>query len=286
MSIPQAGTKDYMNLRLIAKSSLISTRSCNGNSSHQAGYSTFQAASYDGNGKFKSLLSGTEYQVVAAKTVNATYMNVTVPSTRPPAYEIGKGVNCVPPNQLSNVQGQYAEYVVIGAGKTGMDACLFLLKCGVEPRAIRWIMPRDSWILDRASIQPAGLDKSLTISLLAAQAKALAEATDFKDAFRRAEANGSLIRLDPDIWPTMYRCATVTKLELEQLRRIGSIIRQGRVVKIASDQITLEDGAIATNDSTLHIDCSADGLATRKTLPVFDDTQITLQSVRTWPASV
>lgn len=241
----------------------------------------FPSCEYDGNGKFKSLLSGTEYQVVAAKTVNATYMNVTVPSTRPPAYEIGKGVNCVPPNQLSNVQGQYAEYVVIGAGKTGMDACLFLLKSGVEPRAIRWIMPRDSWILDRATIQPTGLDKSLTISVLAAQAKALAEATDFKDAFRRAEANGSLIRLDPDIWPTMYRCATVTKLELEQLRRIGSIIRQGRVVKIASDQITLEDGAIATNDSTLHIDCSADGLATRKTLPVFDDTQITLQSVRT-----
>ena len=45
-------------------------------------------------------------------------------------------------------------YVIVGAGKTGMDACLWLLANDVDPHAITWIMPRDSWMLDRASIQP------------------------------------------------------------------------------------------------------------------------------------
>ncbi|NKB97223.1 MAG: NAD(P)/FAD-dependent oxidoreductase [Pseudomonadales bacterium] len=241
----------------------------------------FPNCEYGEAGSFKSLVSGVEYQVKCDKIVNATYMNVTVPSIRPPAYEVEDGVDCVPPNQLPRVQGQYSEYVVVGAGKTGMDACLFLLKNNVDPSAIRWIMPRDSWILDRANIQPSSLEASTTASVFAQQAKALAEAKDFTDAFDRAESSGALIRFDPNVWPTMYRCATVTHLELDQLRRIEGVVRQGRVIKISTDEISLEQGVIPTNARTLHIDCSADGLQTREPLPVFDGSQITLQSVRT-----
>lgn len=42
-------------------------------------------------------------------------------------------------------------YFAIGAGKTGIDACLWLLERGFESsRLIRWIMPSDRWLLDRA----------------------------------------------------------------------------------------------------------------------------------------
>ena len=34
-----------------------------------------------------------------------------------------------------------------------MDACLFLLKNGVAPDQIGWVMPRDAWLFDRADIQ-------------------------------------------------------------------------------------------------------------------------------------
>ena len=43
----------------------------------------------------------------------------------------------------------------------------------------------------------------------------------------------------------------------------------------------LEEGSIPTNPNILHVDCSADGLANRKAIPVFNGDQITLQAVRT-----
>ena len=46
---------------------------------------------------------------------------------------------------------------MIGAGKTAMDTCCWLVDNGVDPDAIRWIRPRDSWTNDRAAIQPLRL---------------------------------------------------------------------------------------------------------------------------------
>jgi hypothetical protein len=79
----------------------------------------------------------------------------------------------------------------------------------------------------------------------------------------------------------MYRCATVTKAELEQLRRIPNVIRKGRVQRITAQEIILDEGTIATDTDTLHIDCTADGLERRPIQPVFSGQAITLQSVRT-----
>lgn len=45
------------------------------------------------------------------------------------------------------------KYVVIGAGKTGMDACVYLQTAkGVDPQDIMWIMPHDAWITARENI--------------------------------------------------------------------------------------------------------------------------------------
>ena len=240
----------------------------------------FPNCEYTGDGSFHSLVSDKSYVAKVSKVVDATYMNVTVPSIRPPAYEVAEAANCVPPNALPKLQGQYKNYVVVGAGKTGMDACLFLLKNSVEPEQIRWIMPRDSWILDRANIQPAALGER-SAGIFIQQIKDLSEAADFEDAFNRAEQSGSLLRFDPNVWPTMYRCATVTTMELEQLRRIQGIVRLGRVSRITEDTIYLDEGQIPTDQSTLHIDCSADGLERRAPEAVFANNKITLQSVRT-----
>ena len=86
---------------------------------------------YLGDGSFRSLVSGQIYQAETQKTVDATYMHVTVPSMRPPPYQVAEQVDCLAPNALAKQLGQYQHYMVIGAGKTGMDACLFLLKHGV-----------------------------------------------------------------------------------------------------------------------------------------------------------
>ena len=150
-------------------------------------------------------------------------------------------------------------YTVIGAGKTAMDACSWLLDNGVEPDAIRWIRPRDAWMLDRAHAQPLDLVTAI-IEDVAAQLEAAAEADSVGDLFARLEANGHLIRLDKRVEPTMYRCATVSTSELEQLRSIENVVRQGRVRAIGTDEIVLEAGTIPTDVAQVHVDCTAAGL--------------------------
>ncbi len=234
---------------------------------------------YLGDGRFRSRVSEYEATVTSEKVVDSTYMQVQVPSTRPPAYKVEDGVQCIALNDLPRVAGNASGYVVVGAGKTGMDACLWLLDHHVDPDQIRWIMPRDSWLLDRARIQPGNLAGGGGADGTSIAATRDPETLD--EMLELAEQTGGLFRLDPDVKPTMYRCATVTSLELEQLRRIKNVVRMGRVSRITPTEVHLDGGVIPTSAHHLHIDCTADGLATRPVTPVFDGRKITLQAVRT-----
>jgi len=214
-------------------------------------------------GDLVSLTTGTRSSVNAATLVDASYMNVIVPSQRPPGYDVAAGVRCTPLNDLPKLSQPAGGYTVIGAGKTGADACLWLLRNGVDPDQIRWIMPRDSWYIDRKTIQPGDFFEGTAERFIA-----------------RLEADGILLRLSTDVEPTMYRCSTVTQDELVQLRRITDVVRLGRVQRIDIDQIVLDDGVVPTSGDTAHIDCTADGLARRPPKQVFDGNRITLQTVR------
>ena len=242
----------------------------------------FPSHSADGDRRFTSLVSGVTRSVSPGATVvDARYMNVTIPSTHPPSYEVGPGVRCVPVNGLASVTEPPPGYVVIGAGKTGMDACLWLLANDVDPALITWIVPRDSWLLDRANIQPGPGFAATVVGSMASQMEVSASAETVDELFDGLERTGVLSRLDPDVKPTMYRCATVTQAELEQLRRIENVVRLGRVQRIDGSAIVLDGGTIPTGPDVLHVDCSADGLAKRPVVPVFDGDTITLQTVRT-----
>jgi hypothetical protein len=238
--------------------------------------------SEQGGQQFRSQVSGDEYQVDSStKLVDATYMNVVVPAMRKPKYNVADGVRCIPPNELTKLHTPAQDYVVIGAGKTGMDACLWLLGNGVEPEAIRWVMPRDSWMLDRKNIQPGPEFADSFLGGVARQTEAVAQATSVEDLLAKMHDIGWLLRFDDQVEPTMYRCATVTTTELTQLQRIKQVIRLGKVVSLTATQIELEQGVVPTSSNTLHIDCTADGLARRPATPIFSDQGLTLQSVRT-----
>jgi hypothetical protein len=242
----------------------------------------FPMCEYEGKTTFASRVSAARYEVtVRNKVVDSTYMNVTVPSMRAPQFEVAPELTCVPPNALPRISAQADQYVVIGAGKTGMDACLWLLGNQVAPEAITWIMPRDSWLLDRATIQPGGIFAGGIAAGFARQFEVTAKAESIEDLFNGLNDCGQLLRFDDNVWPTMYRCATVTQAELDQLRRIPNIVRKGRVERIEADSIILTEGTEATSPAALYIDCTADGLERRPVLPVFEPRQITLQSVRT-----
>lgn len=240
----------------------------------------FPMSEFTEGGAIRSLVSGAVTEVEARVLVDATYSHVTVPAMRPPAYGVGEAVTCVPPNALTTLAWTPERYVVVGAGKTGMDAILWLLDAGAAADDITWIVPRDSWVLDRATIQP-GLDFfESTVGGFALQLEAAAQATSVADLFERLEETGQLLRVDTAVRPTMYRCATVSQAELEQLRSIQNIVRLGRVQSISTSEIVLDAGTVATTTRTLHIDCTADGLERRPAVPVFGEGRITLQNIR------
>ena len=216
-----------------------------------------------------------EYEIlVRRKTVDATYMNVTVPATTPPRYKVSEDVALVPINGLAETDRAWRRYCVIGSGKTGMDAVLHLLERGVAPDRIAWIMPNDAWFLDRATTMPEGLVKG-SIDL----AHSLTETRTMSEFFTRLEACGGLLRLDPKVWPTRFRCATVTREELDALRRVENVVRKGRVVSIDGSSIELTQGTLQAEPDTLYVDCTADGLARRPPRPIFEQDRITLQSI-------
>ena len=117
-------------------------------------------------------------------------------------------------------------------------------------------------------------------AVFTAQLQAIRDAVSVDDLFARLEDAGTLLRIDPAIRPTMYRCATVTRLELEQLRRITDIVRMGHLLRIEADRMVLDGGAVAADGRALYIDCTADGAEKRPATPIFDADGITLQSVR------
>ncbi|ASW87227.1 MULTISPECIES: hypothetical protein [Mycobacterium avium complex (MAC)] len=232
-----------------------------------------------GEARFRTL-AGADYTVrVARRIVDATYMRVTVPAMRPPPYRVAPGIDCVPPGDLPR-RGAHERYVIVGAGKTGIDTCLWLLGQGVDPDRLTWIMPRDSWLLDRETMQPGALFAEKTKASFTAQLRAINDAASVRDLFDRLEEAGLLLRIEPAIRPAMYRCATVTRLELEQLRRITDVVRMGHLRAIEADTMVLDRGAVAVSGRELYLDCTADGAEKRPATPIFDFNRITLQSVR------
>ncbi len=230
----------------------------------------------DGHVKVVSVLDetvSTEVEV-GQRIVDATYMAVKVPSTHAPRYKVADEVALIPPNGLAKVNNAWLRYVIIGAGKTAMDAALYLLDRGVNADKIRWIVPNDAWLWDRPSVQPGK-----TTAEFMRQVSAIIEHKHVDKIFPALEQLGSIHRIDRDRLPTKWRCATVDPAEVEALRTIKDVVRLGRVEAISANEIQLQDGSIDTNLQSLHVDCTANGLAKMAIRPVFESGRVTLQSL-------
>jgi hypothetical protein len=238
-----------------------------------------------GGGRFVSLLSGAETVVnVRKKVVDATYFGTSVPATHPPRYAIAEGVRVVPPNALPALWMERGArppaYVIVGAGKTAMDVGVWLLGSGAAPADIHWVMPRDSWLLSRLNTQPGIEFFDAVMGGQAAQMEAFAAGESIDDIFDRLEAAGVVLRIDPDVRPSMFHYATISEGEVEELRRIKQVIRMGRVQSIDARGMTLDGGTVPMPEGTLYIDCTASAVEPRPTVPMFQDGLITPQLVR------
>ncbi len=254
----------------------------------------FPMADYTGSGRFTSLLSGEETTVsVRRKTVDATYYGTSVPATHRPRYAVADDVRLITPNALPQLwidqtirqsgKGTDARphhYVIVGAGKTAMDTGVWLLSSGASPQSISWVVPRDSWLLNRLRTQPGLEFFHETIGGQADLMEAFANAQSVDDLFLKLEAADIMLRIDPKVKPGMFHYATMSKGEVAALQRITNIIRLGRVRSIDSTGLNLDDGHVPMGDGTLYIDCTASAVEPRPAMPIFNGALITPQLVR------
>ena len=244
----------------------------------------FPMHNYEGNHVFSSQLDGKQYQVkVRKKIVDATYLKTEVPATHTPNFDIEEGVSFMPINDLVKLRKPAAGYVVIGGGKTGIDACLWLLEQNIDPYLITWIVSRDAWLLPRENVQPTEAFFNQTIGAQAAQFEAVAEASSITDLFDRLENKGVLTRIDRSVRPSMFHGATISKKEVEALNHIKRIIRKGRVQRLTKSEIIFKNQSIPTSTEHVHIDCSATPIRSDiKMVPVFQEDVIVPQTVRSY----
>ena len=235
---------------------------------------------WEGDGVARDLATGAELRIRAAKVVDATYFGTNIPALHKPSFEVEDGATMIPVNDLPRHVDGAADFVIIGGGKTAMDAVVWLLENRVAPSRIRWVRPRDSYMMNRAKTQPGADFFADTFGGQLATFEAMAAATDPGDLLDRLEAAGVLLRLDPEIRPEMFHGATISKAEADQLRRVDQVIRMGHVRRIGVKEIELAGGAIPATTGTVHVDCSACAVTKRPTVKVFDGDRITLQMIR------
>ena len=237
---------------------------------------------YEGDGKISAMTSDKTYQVtVREKIVDGTWLKTTVPSTHTPNFEVAHEVNLLPLNDLPKITEKPSRYVIVGGGKTGIDAVVWLLENHVDPEQIHWVRPRDAWLMRRENTQPDGEFFEATMGAQAAQMEAIAQSDSVPDLFDRLESAGIFVRIDENVRPNMFHGATISDLELAQLRRIKNVIRMGRIQRIELDQIVFDQGTLPTDSETLYVDCSACAVGNAEEATIFDGDTIRLQTVRT-----
>jgi len=263
-----------MNLRLLPSDRVAYHPSCE-----------FEGIDDGGIATFASIFSGRKTTIrVRRKLVDATFYQTSVPSTHTRRFAVAQGVEVVPPGDLPGLWKRGRDlprhYVILGAGKTAMDTGVWLIENAIDPAAISWVRPRESWIWNREYTQPGEEFLEPVVRMQIAILEAAGQAQDGAELMRILGRQGYYFRLDETVEPEMYHFATISRGEVEILRRITDVIRQGRVTAIEPGRLIFANGEAAVPDGSLFIDCTARAVpfeARDNQRPLFEGNRITLQ---------
>lgn len=256
--------------------------------------------------------------ILARKVVDGRFLQPDLPVSIPPKFAFDSSViHCLPVNALAaNVATTsttttsttpYRHHVIIGAGKTGMDAIVHLLRVKhVDPSDIMWIVPNEAWITARENIGSCMEFLHDCTSLLneaqadAQDKKSIISSTNFfQRGFVEWEKRGKIYRFDDTILPTKFKDATLSKEEMALIKSVKRVVRNGRVSSIDDDgTLHFADGTVlpppwkeensaaagsAVVDKTLFVHCSAGAFnyskQTKKPPPIFGRHRISIQDV-------
>ena len=189
-----------------------------------------------------------------------------VPSMRKgvPSFPIHNYIEMKPLNELTNEISprNHTNYVVIGAGKSGMDSIVYLLDNLVDKSHITWIISRDVWFFIRDNLYP-----NRGASKWKDKKKFINPCFDYDNAtdiFLEIERHGIMGRLQPsspDI-PQVFKAPVLSQREVDLVRSMEpTTVRLGRITEITDTTIVLEKGTIpipGPTEDTLFVDCMAE----------------------------
>jgi hypothetical protein len=132
-------------------------------------------------------------------------------------------------------------------------------------------------MLDRAVVQP---DPVVALNLATDILGSAIDARAPDDLFLRLEAAGVMLRIDPDVVPTMAKTPTLGRWELDLLRTIERVVRLGHIRHINRREIVLDDGSIQLTPGSLVVHCAASGLTYPPLVPIWRADKIRLQTIR------
>lgn len=236
---------------------------------------------YQPDRSLRSLVTGLQQDITVRKRiVHSCPASGTIPALHKRKYTVSDDAICLTPTELAASPAPGGSFVVLGSGKTGADTVLWLLERGVAPDDITWVMPRDAWWLDREFFQPTEDFYDFRLNYALSEHDAIIQASSVDDLFDRLETGGCLLRFDPDVTPTAYKCGTVTTRELEALRQIGAVVRKGHVRAVRNGEMELAEGCVTTRPGAIHVDCTASAVPKTALRPIFDGAEIHVQCVR------
>lgn len=239
----------------------------------------------NGVATIRSILNGGETTIaIRRKLVDATFYQTSVPSTHTPNFEVAEGVDLAVPGDLPALWMEPDtlpdRYVVLGAGKTAMDTVVWLIQAGVEPDSISWVRPRESWLWNRDYTQPGKQFFEQVMSMQLAMLRTAGDAQDGADWMRKLGEQGYYLRIDESVEPEMFHYATISQGEVDILRQVKDVIRNGRVTAIEPGKMVFADNEVSVPANALFIDCTASAVpfeARQRSGPLFRDGEIVLQ---------
>jgi len=238
----------------------------------------FPNSEYTADGHVVSRVSGQRLEVPATcRIVDARYLAPDIPACTPAPFEVADGACVVPVNDLARLEEAPSQYVVVGSGKTATDACIWLLKRGVDPDAICWVRPREPWMINRAVVQP---NPAVFLGMSADVMQAATVSASLDDLFFRMEDAGIMLRVDRSVLPTMAKAPTLATWELDQLRTLEHVVRLGHITAVAPGRISLTEGSVEVAKDALVVHCAAAGLRYPGLVPIWGPAAITVQPIR------
>lgn len=235
-----------------------------------------------------SLATGKQISLMARKKfIDTTYEQVTVPSQRSFPFGVDAKVNCIklgdlPATAASGLLRKAPRICVLGAGKTGIDAVLWLVDRGISPDHITWVVPREQLYYPREALNPLVPAFQPLIGKVESETrKAVAECTTPGQVLDRLLASGGIVKLSPDSpRAEMFHGCSVTFSEMDAMRSIKDVVRLGRCSRITEQGLEFPSGGFRQlPPGTLYVDGTNPGVAPNPPRPVFSKRKVTVQMV-------